>query len=123
VYKLITLVKRKPGMSKQQFKDYYENHHSKLGEKYLPPYCKKYLRRYLEWVPHPMKAGQLPGPAYDCLVELWFDTEADCRAFEASVTAPELVKMIIEDEEQFLDRPQTFRYLVEDQDHLSFGPE
>jgi hypothetical protein len=57
VYKLITLVKRKPGMSKQRFKDYYENHHSKLGEKYLPPFCKKYLHRYLESVPHPMKRG------------------------------------------------------------------
>jgi EthD domain len=120
MYKLVTLVKRKAGTSKEQFKDYYETHHSKLGEKYLPPYCKKYLRRYLQPVAHPMKAGQLAGPDFDCLVELWFDTAADCKAFEASVSAPELVKMIVEDEEQFLDRTQTFRYLVDD--HLSFGP-
>lgn len=121
MYKLIALVKRKPGISKQEFKDYYENHHSKLGEKYLPPHCKKYLRRYLEWIPHPMKAGHLCAPDYDCLVELWFDTAADYKAFEASVSSPELVELIVHDEEQFLDRPQTFRYLVEE--HLSFGPE
>jgi hypothetical protein len=121
MYKLIALVKRKPGITKQQFKDYFENQHSKLGEKYLPPYCKKYLRRYMEWIPSPMKPGQTAGPDFDCLVEFWFDTEADSKAFEASVSTPELLKFIVEDEERFLDRSNTFRYVLED--HLSFGPE
>jgi hypothetical protein len=120
MYKLISLVRRKPGITKQEFKDYYENHHKKLGERYLPPYCKKYLRRYLEWIPHPMKPGQTPGPDIDCLVELWFDSLADYRAFEASVAAPELVKLITADEELFVDRTRSFRYAVED--HQSFGP-
>ena len=118
MYKLLALVKRKSGITKEQFKEYYENHHAKLGEKYLPPYCRKYLRRYLHWVPHPMKPSQKPGPDFDCLVEFWFDTEADCKAFEASVSSPELVKLIIEDEERFVDRSNSFRYIVEE--HSSF---
>lgn len=120
MYKLVALVKRKPGLSKQQFRDYYETFHSKLGEKYLPPYCKKYLRRYMQWLPHPMKSGQAPGPDYDCMVEFWFETKDDCTAFEQSVSAPEIVKEVVEDEERFVDRANSYRYLIED--YQSFGP-
>jgi uncharacterized protein (TIGR02118 family) len=120
MHKLIAFVRRKPGTTKQQFKDYYENYHSKLGEKFLPPLCKKYLRRYIEAVRHPMKTDQPPHPEFDCLVEFWFDSEADCRAFEASVSDPETMKYIVADEEKFVDRPNTFRFIVED--HLGWGP-
>ena len=121
MYKLISIVKRKPGITKQEFKEYYENHHKKLGEQYLPPFCKKYLRRYLEAIPSPMKPGQAPGPDIDCMVEFWFESVADYRAFEASVSSPERIKLITADEERFVDRANTFRYTVED--YLSFGPE
>jgi hypothetical protein len=55
------------------------------------------------------------------LVELWFDSIADCEAFQASVASPELIALITADEERFLDRLNCFRYSVED--HLSFGPQ
>jgi hypothetical protein len=32
--KVVTLLFKKPGLSKDEFRDYYENHHRKLGEKY-----------------------------------------------------------------------------------------
>lgn len=120
MHKLISFVRRKPGISKQEFKDYYENHHSKLGEEFLPPYCVKYLRRYIEPIRHPMKTDQPPHPEFDCLVEFWFESEADCRAFEASVSDPEKTKHIVADEENFVDRANSFRFLVED--HLGWGP-
>ena len=120
MYKLMTLLRRKQGTTHEQFKAYYENVHSKMGDKYLPPYCKKYLRHYLTPIAPQMKAGQPPHPDFDAVVELWFDTEADCKAFEASVSAPELVKEIIADEDMFVDRSLIFRYRVED--HLSWGP-
>jgi EthD domain len=34
VYKVLLFLKRRPGMSVEAFRDYYENTHSKLGEKY-----------------------------------------------------------------------------------------
>lgn len=120
MYKLMSFVKRKPGITKQQFKDYYENVHSKLGEKYLPPRCIKYLRRYIEPVRHPMKSEQPPHPDFDCVVEFWFESEEDCKAFEASVMDSETFDLIVKDEEQFVDRPNTFRFVVED--HLGWGP-
>jgi hypothetical protein len=117
---LICLVKRKPGLTHEQFKDYYETTHSKLGEKYLPPYCVKYIRRYMDPIPSPMNANKAPPPDFDCLVELWFPDEAQYRAFEASVAGSADVALIVEDEERFVDRANTHRFLVEE--HVSWEP-
>jgi hypothetical protein len=120
MYKIVSLVKRKPGLTREQFKNYYETTHSKLGDKYLPPYCTKYLRRYLEPVGHPI-TGSPEGFDYDCITEMWFPDEATYKAFTASVTAPEIAKVVIEDEEKLVDRAKTRRYVVEE--HLAWGPE
>lgn len=37
--------------------------------------------------------------------------------FEASVTSPEDIKLIVEDEERYLDRANTHRYLVDEVEH------
>jgi hypothetical protein len=120
MYKLMVFVRRRAGMTHEEFKVYYDNIHSKMGDEYLPPYCKKYLRHYITPAPHQMKLDRPPHPEFDCVVELWFDSEADCHKFESSVTDPELVKAIVADEEAFMDRRYTFRYVMEDS--LSWGP-
>jgi hypothetical protein len=51
---------------------------------------------------------------------LWFESEAACRDFEATVSDPEKTKFIIEDEEKFVDRENTFRFVLDD--HLGWGP-
>jgi hypothetical protein len=123
LFKYVALVKRKPGTTKQQFRDYYESTHSKLGEKYFPPYCVKYQRRYLEPMPSPLKPNQAAGPDYDCIAEFWFPDEAQYRAFEASIAnaSPEERAHIVADEEAFVDRAATYRYVVWEED-TSFEP-
>ena len=48
--KVVTLLFKKPGLSKDEFRDYYENHHRQLGEKYLAPtrYAMSVATRYLQ---------------------------------------------------------------------------
>ena len=46
--KIVTLLTRKPGMSREEFIDHYETHHRKIGEKYLGGFASKYQRRYLQ---------------------------------------------------------------------------
>lgn len=118
--KIISLVKRKAGMSFQEFKNYYEDTHSKLGERFLPPYCVKYLRRYVVESVHHHTGGETPEVDHDCIVEMWFPDEEALAAFRASVADPELVKLIRQDEDRFVDHSKTRRYRVEE--HLSFGP-
>ena len=117
--KIVALIKRKPGMTFEEFKTYYETTHAKLGEEYLPPYCAKYLRRYLEPVGH-HTGGPAPESEHDCLVEMWFADEAQLKAFRASVSAPAIVERIKADEDRFLDHGKTRRYVVDE--HLSWGP-
>ena len=51
-YKILLFMKRRPGMSFEAFKDYYENHHVPLALKYTSG-VKRYLRRYLTAHPNP----------------------------------------------------------------------
>jgi EthD domain len=120
MYKIVSLVKRKAGTTHQQFKDYYETTHCKFGDKYLPPYCTKYLRRYVDPLGHPI-TGTPAGSDFDCITEMWFASEADYKAFTASVAKPEIAKEVVADEEKFVDRAGTRRYLVEEE-QLAWGP-
>lgn len=46
--KVVTPLKRRSDLSREEFRNYYESHHRLLGEKYLAGYANRYLRRYLE---------------------------------------------------------------------------
>ena len=48
VYKILYFMKRRPGMSVADFRDYYENHHSKFVQKYITSDVKRYVRRYID---------------------------------------------------------------------------
>ena len=69
--KVVTLLTRKPGMSREAFIEHYETHHRKIGEKYLGGFAVKYQRRYL----HRRQDSVLQegdAPPFDVLMEIWF---------------------------------------------------
>ena len=59
--KVITTLKKKAGLSTEDFRAYYETHHRLIGEKYLAGYATRYVRRYLE----PMAGADGLGCAFD----------------------------------------------------------
>ena len=71
--KLILFVKRKPGLTHEQFRAHYESTHAPLARRVLP-WLDRYTRNFL--TPFP---GQ-PEPPYDCVTEFWFKDEAALRA-------------------------------------------
>ena len=96
--KLILFVKRKPGLTHEQFRAHYENTHAPLAKSRLAPqWLVRYERNFLT----PM-AGQ-PEPPYDCVTEFWF---ADQAAMEASTAwaRSEEGQVLARDEENFMDR-------------------
>lgn len=113
--KLIGLFRRKNGMSREEFIEYYENRHVPLIMSVMPQLA-DYRRNY----PLPdgtFEAGHLPaaeGEAYDVITECWFSSR---EAFDemAKVTAdPEIGRRIAEDEANFLDRSRMVMFTVDE---------
>lgn len=108
-YKILLPMKRKPGMSVEAFREYYENHHAPLAAQ-SSGMLSRYVRRYLEPHPHPEtgEPGELP---YDVITELWFDDEATFRGTLAYLTSTLMPDEIVADEEHLFDR-SSFRILT-----------
>ena len=103
MFKVLWLLKRKPGITFEQFRDHYENSHAVLGQKYLGHLMVAYKRNY----DMGNAAGAEARPkasGYDCITE-W--VMPDARAFEESMRLladPVIGKIFHDDEEHFLER-------------------
>lgn len=110
--KIIALLKRKPGLSMEQFIDYYENKHVPLVLK-LVPFIMDYRRNFV-------KSGSaieaMDGAAPDCdvITEAWFASHEDFAQFNAVGGRPEIREVIIRDELNFLDRSSLRMFVVDE---------
>ena len=120
MFKFIALIKRKQGMSRQEFIDYYENHHAKLGPSMFPDIfakCRLYRRNYLVFDdPFPSDAAykdRQTTAGFDVVTECMFDTREEAEAlFSAATRTPEKAKIIQADGERFVENHAQM-YIVE----------
>ncbi len=110
VVKLVFMLKRKPGMSRADFIQYYETHHRLLGEKYVPNAI-RYVRRYLEPVPGPWSS---PADEFDVLTELWFANQQEADKAMKHLSEPAIQEEIAQDEARLFDRPRSRMYIVKE---------
>jgi hypothetical protein len=108
VLKSILLLKRKQGLTREEFLQYYERRHVPLVRTLLPSIA-RYTRNYLDLTP--VASGgtvgaELPGqpPDFDVITELWFEGPAQYEEFLNALADPEVARRLREDEESFLDR-------------------
>ncbi|MFQ5904227.1 MAG: EthD domain-containing protein [Candidatus Binatia bacterium] len=104
--KVITLVKRKDGLTQEEFSRYWEEKHGPLIAKVFPG-----VRRYVQ-----NHAARLPGggaPQVDGVVELWFDDLEAWRA-AADFYLGDEGKVIRDDEEKFLDRNKMVFFVAQE---------
>jgi len=99
---VVTLLKRKPGMSREAFIEYYESRHAVLATKVVPGLV-DYRRMYID--PDHMAFGMPSASSgYDVITVLVFaDAAAYQNAFHA-LSDPEIAQQIAEDEEHLFDR-------------------
>ena len=110
--KLITLLHRKPGMSREAFIERYETIHRVLGEKYLRPYADRYLRRYTRSIGGDLRLEQnLPA---DVVMEIWFPNMSAFQSCMTSLTESEAQAEIVADEEKMFDRSRMVSFLVDE---------
>lgn len=108
-YKILLPMKRKPGMSVEAFRDYYETQHAPMCAQYSAA-VSRYVRRYLDPQPHPETgpAAELP---YDVITELWFEDEAMFKATLGYITTAIMPDEVIADERNLFDR-SSFRIVT-----------
>ena len=113
--KLVGFVKRKQGMSFEEFQQYYENNHAKLVT--LVPRVQRAFRRYLQ----PL-VGQLPHMGkqhgeqdFDAITELWFKNREDLEFAFSRFAEPSIAKIFADDEENLFDRSSARTFVIEDE--------
>ena len=110
--KVVTLLTRKPGMSREAFIEHYETHHRKIGEKYLSGFAVKYQRRYLQSAGFRGQEGAtLP---FDVLMEIWYPDQDTLNGALAVLSTDEAQAEIMADEERLFDRDLIRSYTVEE---------
>lgn len=102
-YKILLFMKRKPGMSMEAFRDYYENHHVPLALKYSQGIA-RYVRRYIEPQRH-AESGTNEELPYDVITELWFDDEATYKGTLDYLANNVMSDEIVTDEMNLFHRP------------------
>ncbi|MEO9601208.1 EthD domain-containing protein [Parasphingorhabdus sp.] len=94
------LISKKPEISAEDFRSYYEANHVPLIKRLLPMFS-HYQRHYLDRSESRVAADQAD-PDFDVITEIHFATQADYDGFLASVSDPEVLAEIRADEANFL---------------------
>jgi uncharacterized protein (TIGR02118 family) len=102
-WKILLLMKRKPGISMDEFRDYYENRHVPLCRPYMSGIA-RYFRRYLEPQPH-AESGTNEELPYDVITEMWFDNEENFKGTLQYITTTVMPDEVVQDELNFFHRP------------------
>lgn len=118
--KILWLLKRKPGMSKEAFREHYERSHVAMAHKYISHLLVGYHRNY------PTEGYISPSSKredgvvenfeyeYDCIVEMRIRDEAALDEMLTIFNDPVIGKMFVDDEYNFLDRKKVIMLKCEE---------
>jgi len=110
--KQVVLLKRRDGMSMEEFIDYYENHHAKLGVRYMP-LARRYVRRYVRPEKNPI-TGEVVELDFDVVMEIWWNTRQDFEETMKQIGAGEAHRLFYEDEEKLFNSHNNRVFTVEE---------
>lgn len=114
--KMIILIKKKKGMSREDFIHHYETSHSVIGRRLLGHLWLKYVRNYPKALMEYQPEDNSVDDSYDAVTELWFKDEAAVEEMSRIINIPENNKLILEDEEKFQERKFTRLLMVDEVD-------
>ncbi len=103
--KSISLIKKKPGLTDEEFYQYWKGKHGPLAAKVVPG-LRKYVQNY------PVRSH---GVKYDIdgIVEIWFDDLEACQRYLTWRQSDE-AKVLLDDANKFSDISKSVRYIMEE---------
>jgi hypothetical protein len=118
--KLIALICRKPGTTREEFKNYYETRHAPLGRRLLP-HMADYRRSYTQSDDAAESGDSVfnrgdaaPVADFDVMTEFWFTDQSAYHNFLAAGKNPEIAGALMEDELKFMDRSKIRMFIVDE---------
>jgi hypothetical protein len=114
MFKMIAYLIRKPGISREEFRQRYETALVPHMLKTFP--IAKYTRNYID----PSVAVVVPGatlPPFDALTEIYFKTKADFDAMMSAMADPKVFGEVDAIEKTFLDTTKTCLVMAEESGH------
>ena len=116
--KIMCFLKRKPGMSRAEVKEYYESTHAPLIEKMLPVYT-TFKRNFFAPV-QDYETGHMDNKSeneldFDVVTELTFATKEGYEKIVAGLSDPEIGAIITADEENIFDRTKMRVFIMEEE--------
>jgi hypothetical protein len=110
MYKVIHLVKRKPHLTHEQFREHFERSHAAMALKFCGHLFTEYRRNYVHIVlagGDPRQEGSGFGPMewqWDLLSEWVMPDEASFLEIQRIMQSPGIKRLFWEDEDRFIDR-------------------
>jgi len=100
--KAVVFLKKREDLTREQFIDYYENHHAPLIRRLLPSIA-EYRRNYFD-LSRGTRLDEDRQIGFDVLTEIWFEDRKAWEDFLAATSDPQIIQQIAEDEQNFIDR-------------------
>ncbi|MFD9679720.1 EthD domain-containing protein [Rhodococcus sp. NPDC059969] len=114
MFKVIALLTRKPGLTRDEFVDYYENNHAPLITETFPQIIE--YRRNFPDLTQVLRTGDTPDPQFDVITEMWFSDKSGYEDMLATHAQPEVGNRIRADESNFLDQTRIIQFVVDERE-------
>ena len=123
MFKLIMLLKKRSDMTREQFIDYYDNHHVPFMHSMVPQGAALHRRNYVVASASDAERG-LTAQAedgWDVIVEVLYENREVAEAAMKALADPERSRRMKEDESRFI-QPGSIRRFVVEVHETSFRP-
>jgi uncharacterized protein (TIGR02118 family) len=100
--KIVAMIRRRPDLSRDDFRDYYENRHAPLFHRVIPDEVASAIIHYVQ--NHAITLGRgTTETTYDCVTEIGFDDRAQLDVWNRWYLGDE-GRVLRDDEENFMDK-------------------
>ena len=117
--KFVMCITRRPGMSRDEFRDYWINRHGPyFMQNASAMRAKKYVQSLTLDTPlnEGLRASRGMRAEYDGVAEVWFESEADLMEGMSSPEGQKLGEALLEDEKNFIDHSKSSAFIVEERE-------